>query len=727
MSDTDDLHEKTYQTQKLRSQSTSKHQQIPVGKKVEITFDGPTPVVSIAEGQSAVITVADPGMPKSTRVLHAVTNRSKSYERLEWTVADPAVVRLAEPIDQREVTVLAEKPGSTDVTVTFTLRQKSDTATIKVSVQAAVLEVEQRTLDFGVVAVGEEKSIPVKVCNKGDVPLKILNIGFFGDLVGELSVEPRRAEISDEQNLAVVFKPKAGGAKTGGFRLYSNDPNHPDFEVRCNGEGGVAKLKVSPATIDFKGLVLKESKTGNVTVTNEGSAELSVDTITVDGEHKASFTTALTTLLVPAGQSKELAVSFKPGAKGPQAATLKLVAKKAVPEEASVDLAGTGQRPQLVPKPNKQVFKAQLIGSEAKATLQLQNIGEANLDIENISLQSEDFSYTKADGYVDTLAPEKVVELELVCKPGSEGKKTASLVITTTDPLEKTLTVELEGDGQRPKIKLAATTKDFGEANVGKELTATIQVENEGALALELEKPAKTDGVDDFTVVLDPEGPIEKGTPAQLKITFKGAEAGARKATFSLASNDPDDPPTLTLKATATAPELKLEPADELKWEEIEKDAEVEKEVVLKNVGDGTLTIESWELTGEGKDAFTLVDDQAEKELAKNTETKLKLKYKPTEVGDSAAELVVKSDDPDNPEQKLSLSGSCCGWIAFKLVDDQDAIVTTEEFEIELLLPDNSTRTITTVDGEAKVEKLKKGTYKIKTVKTAKPMAVITA
>ncbi len=715
----DSVHDHTGHTERYQAKQTGKHGNIPVGKKVNITFKAPTAKVTIRQGQALAIDMEDPGVPNHVTV-HAQPSANRGT--LAWTVDDAQVVVLQPPLDKAAVRVVAKTPGSTDVHVKFNLGSSEATTSIRVSVRAAQISTDTHEIDFGKVAVGAKGSKTLTIENKSEVTLKLANVGLSGNITKMLAVEPRSASVprGGTQALQLTFAPTAAGKKDGSLKLYSNDPAQRELEVRLTAEGSRPVLKLSPTEIDFQGALLKTSKSQNLKVENTGDAPLKVEKLSLAGDGAAAYSLASTNVEVAAGQSQDVQISFKPEQAGTLNASVSVVSNDSKNSPASVALKGIGQRPQLELSASAKDFGEKMCSVESKETLELKNIGDVNLEITAIDKTGEAFDFKRSEGFLSPLPPEKTTSLELIFKPTSEGPASGGLTIKTNDPLQPENKVSLKGVGQKPKIKLEASSKDLGGCNLGKTIEATLSVENLGGVDLEIKEVKKVEGGEEFEAVLDPQGPVKKGTPASLKITFKPAEKGNRSGKFAIASNDPETPSCeLSLSGKGTAPKLVLDPADEIAWQ-TDKGKEESRTVQVKNTGDGPLKIESFELSGEGAAAFSLEQSNAEKELDGGASTSVSVTFKPTELAEKTAELHVKSDDPDEPLKKLPLKGTGLGWIAFKFVDKEGATLAQEEFELEMVLPGDVTEKKKTVSGELRVEKLKAGAVTVKSITCTK-------
>ncbi|KUK14526.1 MAG: choice-of-anchor D domain-containing protein [Synergistetes bacterium] len=73
----------------------------------------------------------------------------------------------------------------------------------------------------------------------------------------------------------------------------------------------IPAIEITPSKLDFGEVKINETKTLTITITNTGTGTLNVEA-SVGGEDSSAFSITPTTLSVPAGESAELQVSFKP-------------------------------------------------------------------------------------------------------------------------------------------------------------------------------------------------------------------------------------------------------------------------------------------------------------------------------------------------------------------------------------------------------------------------------
>lgn len=123
-----------------------------------------------------------------------------------------------------------------------------------------------------------------------------------------------------------VFNPSPGGGTS----------NAISFTVSA---AGVARIDVTPASLDFGGVSVGQTKDLTLTVRSTGSAALTVNAMT-SSNARFSATAPATPFIVAAGGQQTVTVRFAPTAGGAQSGTLVFGSND--PTAATVNLTGTG-------------------------------------------------------------------------------------------------------------------------------------------------------------------------------------------------------------------------------------------------------------------------------------------------------------------------------------------------------------------------------------------------
>jgi len=183
-------------------------------------------------------------------------------------------------------------------------------------------------------------------------------------------------------------------------------------------------------------------------------------------------------------------------------------------------------------------FGSVSVGKKITKTLKIANNGSGDLVITLSGLEGTDFSIQGSSSV--TIKAKKSYSLKVLCTPISAGLKTATLSIVSNDPDTPTLEISLTATlpATTPDISVAQTSLDFGSIKVGKKVTKTLKITNNGSgdLVITLSGLEGTD----FSIQGSSSVTIKSKKSYTLKIVYTPKSAGLETATLEITSNDPD-------------------------------------------------------------------------------------------------------------------------------------------------------------------------------------------
>ncbi len=208
---------------------------------------------------------------------------------------------------------------------------------------------------------------------------------------------------------------------------------------------------VSPLTLALGNqLVNTTGVAQTVTLTNAGTAVLDITGIVLTGANAGDFaiTSTCGASLAP-GISCSISVTFTPSAIGLRSASLDISTSDPAYPTSSVALSGTGISRIAGVAPGSLVFSNQMLYTTSAAQIvTLSNTGTSQLNITSLLIggtNATEFSRTTSCGAF--LPAGATCNINVFFKPMAVGARTATLTITTDDPVNPTLTVSLNGTG----------------------------------------------------------------------------------------------------------------------------------------------------------------------------------------------------------------------------------------------------------------------------------------
>ncbi|MBV9760595.1 MAG: choice-of-anchor D domain-containing protein [Acidobacteriaceae bacterium] len=259
---------------------------------------------------------------------------------------------------------------------------------------------------------------------------------------------------------AIAFAPSTAGSLGGTLTLTGNSLNASGASrsASLTGTGVTAaapKVSLAPTNLYFGNQIVGTASQSNViTLSNIGSASLSILSIWLTGTNSSDF--SLTTTCgasLAANASCTVSVSFSPAGAGNRAASL-MFTDSVASSPQTVTLSGTGTTSAGSSFSTSGLnFGSQNVGaSSAPATVTLTNNGIGALNVSSIALSganASDFAMTTTCG--STLAASASCGVTLVFSPAAAGSRSATLSFTD-NAAGSPQTVAIAGTGVTPVV-----------------------------------------------------------------------------------------------------------------------------------------------------------------------------------------------------------------------------------------------------------------------------------
>jgi len=316
------------------------------------------------------------------------------------------------------------------------------------SSQSYLLSAGASSLNFGNTLVGSFASQAVALTNTGTASLNISQVAITGAGF-TVSGFPGAVTLGAGQSftLTVSFAPATAGSATGSLSVVSSATNSP-VTISLSGNGVQPQISVIPAGVSFGNVTVGVTNTQTFTISNPGTANLSVTQASLAGTG-FSFSGLALPLSVPPGSSSAFTVSFAPASAGNFSGNLTLV-NNTLNSPFVVALAGTGVSPvaQLTASPSSLSFGTVTTGSSGTQSVTLANTGNSSASLSQISASGAGFSAT---GFVLplTLAAGQSTSFSVTFAPATTGSLSGSVTVTS-NATNSPLAISLSGSGAAP-------------------------------------------------------------------------------------------------------------------------------------------------------------------------------------------------------------------------------------------------------------------------------------
>jgi hypothetical protein len=316
--------------------------------------------------------------------------------------------------------------GNLDVAVA-----DSGSAMVSVLLHSTVL-LSNSSLTFGDQQI-QSSSPPqsVTLTNVGPLALTIGSIAITGADANDFSQTDTCSSsvppLGGSCTITVTFTPAVAGPRTASITITDNAQGSPQV-VLLTGTGVVpgpiVTLSASSLTFSTQ-LVGTRSTAQSVTLTNSGSAALSITNVSFNGADPGDFSQTNTcgTSLAP-GANCSISITFTPKLEGTRSAALAL-ADDAAGNPQLIALSGTGTVVQLNPASLLFVVPP---GQSASRSTTLTNVGSTTLSINGITLRGPGvFQLTNTCG--SSVAAGKSCSITVTFKPPARGFYSADVYV----------------------------------------------------------------------------------------------------------------------------------------------------------------------------------------------------------------------------------------------------------------------------------------------------------
>jgi subtilase family serine protease len=315
---------------------------------------------------------------------------------------------------------------------------------------------------------------------------------------------------------------------------------------------------LSPTSLAF-GSVVKgvQSAAKTVTLSNKGTAALTISSIVISGTNSSLFVKTATTCgsSLSASSTCTISVAFKPASTGSLSATLK-VTDNASGSPHSVALTGTGTAavPIISLSASTLNFPTTVIGSTSVAqAVTITNKGTAAATISSIALGGTNASaFQKLSSCGSSLAVSANCTVWVAFKPTAASTYSATLSITD-NASGSPQKVTLSGTGANlPTVTLSPISWSFGTVTKGAiSIPKTVTITNSGKTTLLLTSISLTGtGAKSFLQLNNCGVTLAASGSCTAWVAFSPTAAGSVSAKLTITDNGKNSPQTVALSGT---------------------------------------------------------------------------------------------------------------------------------------------------------------------------------
>jgi hypothetical protein len=480
-------------------------------------------------------------------------------------------------------------------------------------------------VDFGEVAIGDERRATLSLANTGAAPLRITSVSAPSDPEFTFDL-PSGADVGQGESLPVpcAFKPFGRGPKTATLVVGTDSQLVPAITLDLQGVGVQAKLLGRPTTLAFGTVVIHSKRTKAITLTNASDLAITVArsepmgsgaTLFVAADRASSFTLA-------AGQSVAIGFVYEPLVPSSlDTASVVFTADIGAPLVAA--LQGVAVESGLVVGPDPLDFNFVQPGQVAALTLRVENVGNLDVNVSQVEVtDSGGGVFQIVPGAVTRatpLAPGVELDVPVQFSPASIQPFEGQITLTSDDNLAPHRAIGLRGWGGGAAIQCAPLALDFGPVAAGIGVSLPVLCSNTGTdvpghpeAALMIGRLSTASAVFSAWVDASSTSVLSAGQTAVVDVAYVPSGAGYDRAALAVLSNVTGlAPPVIQLSGQGVAVgacSYSVVPA-QLDWGDVPSAGDglrYTEAFTISNVGPNPCVVDAVRLLDSNDGAFTL-------------------------------------------------------------------------------------------------------------------------
>jgi hypothetical protein len=190
------------------------------------------------------------------------------------------------------------------------------------------------------VLVGTPATLPIHITNHSSTPAVFRSITITGDytVAGDCPSSGSQLAPSASCTLQVTFKPSLPGTRTGSLSIATSITTLP-LVADLTGAGTQSHLQITPASVNFGGILLGTSESLTLTLTNNGTETVTGISLAASGDY--AIAKPCSSSVMASGGNCIVTLTFTPKALGGRAGSLRVTSSDPG-SPMTIPLAGNG-------------------------------------------------------------------------------------------------------------------------------------------------------------------------------------------------------------------------------------------------------------------------------------------------------------------------------------------------------------------------------------------------
>ena len=544
------------------------------------------------------------------------------------------------------VVIPIDTPGQIEAVAT---KEQADTtefapATVDLTVSEPAVNLEQQTISFGDVAIGEPATSSLTIQNPAPTSISIESVGLTGSGADAFSIGtaelPDSVPANSDTTLNITFDPQTRGASQATLAINEQT-------ATLNGTGTAPDLTIDSSLPIELTAEPGSTATTPVTVSNEGNVQLNATLSSGD-----RFTQP-DTLTVDPGASEAFDVEFTPqdGDDTTLSTRLEFTPDNEAASTTTIPVVGTVRDRDISLQTGDVSLGNVTVGETTTGGVVVDNPGTTT---ETLTVTTDTDVFEVSDDDQITLAPGDQSFLSIDATPTEPGETTGSLTVETNNGAVSD-TATLTATGQAPEVNIeTAEPVSFSPTPLNSTTTQAVEISNDGDASLTITVDEALEDTP-FSPVGDSQLQIPAGDSQTLQLGFTPQTAEETTTDLTFTTNDPETPqPSITLTGEGIQTNVGLTPST-VDFGAVGVSNSTTETVTLENEG-SEFTIE--DITADGS-AFDTSADLAGTVVAEGESTDIPVVFDPdTNGGQTGTVTISGSTDTESTSVSAALTGT---------------------------------------------------------------------
>jgi hypothetical protein len=508
------------------------------------------------------------------------------------------------------------------------------------------------SFNFNNVNVGSSSPEAITLTNSGNAPITINQVSTTGSGFSASGISAGQTIAAGATaSLTATFAPTGTGAISGDITVTSTATN-PSLSIPLSGTGLQAALTPNPASINFGNLLVGNTSTVSVTLSNSGTAALTITAGSISGTGFTLATTLTTPQTLNPGQAASFNVKFAPTTATAASGSVSITSS-APGSPLAIALSGTGTLAQISSNPASVSFGNVAVGGNSSLPVTLTNNGNATLTFSQITVAGAGVSQTGLSTST-TIAAGASLNFNAIFTPTSTTTVNGSITLATNGT-PSPLTISLSGTGTQSQPSATPSSISFGSVTEGNSNSQPITLKNNGNAMLTISQITVA-GAGMSQTGLSTSTTIAAGASVNFNAIFTPTSTATVSGSITLTTNGTPSPVTINLSGTGAASTLLLGASPtSLTFGNVNDGTSSSLTSTLTNNGSSNITISGVTVIGAGFTASGVPNGAV---LTPNQSVTLTLMFAPTNPGAVSGASVSVASNATNSPTVISLSGT---------------------------------------------------------------------